>query len=113
MDVFLPPPRTVRPPAIAYRMARASTDGEDARRGRRANAHHDGMVAGASQHQGITLSDHGVGPYGRGIGESIGRSGAFITDTCEVAARGVRVECLKAKAGVFLAPGVAEERHVA
>jgi len=54
-----------------------------------------------------------VGPNGRGIGESVGGSGALITDTCEVAARDVGVERAEAKTGVFFARSVAVERLVA
>jgi hypothetical protein len=99
--------------AIAYRMARASTDGEDIRRCGRAEACLDGILAGACQHQGVTLLDHGVGPYGRGIGESIGGGGVVIADTCEVTAQGVGGERAKANGGVFDARGVAVERLVA
>src|ERR1039458_1683703 len=94
-------------------MTRALGNRENTGRSRRANSNLHCIRPGASQHQGVTRTDHGVSADRSGITEAVSASSAADTDAREVTTRGVGPERIITDRGVVTPGGVFCEREVA
>src|SRR5580658_6798293 len=110
MDVGFPAPRTVGLPAVAHRMSGALGDGENVGWGCRADSNLYRIITRASQHHGVTLTDHSVCAKCGGIPETEFVGAATDTDARKFTPRGVGVERPFTDSRVVGAGGVGVER---